>query len=261
MSEQTILAAVDGRGVATITLDRAQVHNAMNGAMLAGLADAITGFEADPDIRLLVLRGAGKSFSAGADMSGQDNEPKPSLPEAINCLANFTRPTMALVQGACIGGGLAWTTACDVVIASDDAFFSIPEVRLGFNPASLIPMFLGVMGARNTMRYVLGGDRFDAAKAHEMGLVHHLCAPGELDAAAAPVIDALLSGGPDAMVATKATIRELAGLMVDADLAARLDAMGEKSRTSIEAAEGRASFAEKRPPKWKPRHKAFDCAQ
>lgn len=254
MSEQTILAAVDGRGVATITLDRAQVHNAMNGAMLTSLADAINRFEADPDVRLLLLRGAGKSFSAGADLRGQDNDaaPAPSLPDAISVMSNFTRPTMALVQGACIGGGLAWITACDIVVASEDAFFSIPEVRLGFNPASLIPLFLGAIGARNTMRYVLGGDRFDAAKAYEMGLVHHLCAPGELDAAAAPVIDALLSGGPGAMVATKATIRELAGLVVDDDLAARLDAMGDASRASIEAAEGRASFAEKRPPKWKP---------
>ena len=112
-----------------------------------------------------------------------------------------------------------------IVVASEDAFFSIPEVRLGFNPASLIPMFLGAIGPRNTMRYVLGGDRFDAAKAQEMGLVHHLCPVGALDEAAAPIIDALLSGGPEAIVATKA---------------------------SDEAAEGRASFAEKRPPKWKP---------
>ena len=159
---------------------------------------------------------------------------------------------MALVQGACIGGGVAWITAADIVIASDDAFFSIPEVRLGFNPASLIPLFLGAIGVRNTMRYVLGGDRFDAAKAYEMGLAHHLCPAGALDETAAPIIDALLSGGPEAMVATKATILELAGLMVDADLAARLDAMGEASRASDEATEGRASFAENRPPKWKP---------
>jgi len=254
MSEQTLLAAIDSRGVATITLNRAQVHNAMNGAMLTDLARAIAAFDADPDIRLLVLRGAGKSFSAGADMSPGDTDaaPAPSLPAAISTLVSFTRPTLALVQGACIGGGAAWITACDVVIASDDAFFSIPEVRLGFNPASLIPMFLGAIGPRNTMRYVLGGDRFDAAKAYEMGLVHHLCAPGALDAAAAPIIDALLSGGPEAMAATKATILELAGLMVDADLAARLDAMGDASRESGEAAEGRASFQEKRPPKWKP---------
>lgn len=253
MTEQTILSAVDGRGVATITLDRAEVHNAMNGAMLTDLADAMAGFDADPDIRLLVLRSAGKSFSAGADLSPQDTDaaPAPSLPAAISTLARFTRPTMALVQGACIGGGVAWITAADIVIASDDAFFSIPEVRLGFNPASLIPLFLGAIGPRNTTRYVLGGDRFDAAKAQQMGLVHHLCAPGELDAAAAPIIDALLSGGPEAMAATKATIRELAGLMVDDNLAARLDALGDTSRASDEAAEGRASFAEKRPPKWK----------
>ena len=256
MSEQTILASVDGRGVATITLNRARVHNAMNGAMLAELEDAISGFEADPDIRILLLRAGGKNFSAGADMKPQDDavdaQPAPSLPAAIQALERFTRPTLALVQGACIGGGVAWITACDIVVASEDAFFSIPEVRLGFNPASLIPMFLGAIGPRNTMRYVLGGDRFDAAKAQEMGLVHHLCPVGALDEAAAPIIDALLSGGPEAIVATKAPIIELAGLMADAELAARLDAMGEASRASDEAAEGRASFVEMRPPNWKP---------
>jgi len=259
MTEPLILVDIDERFIATITLNRQDVHNALNGPMLAAISDAVTGFEENSDIRVLVLRANGKHFSAGADMSpgsedndGDPKEPAPSLPAAIKTLASFTRPTVAMVHGACIGGGVAWITACDIVVASEDAFFSIPEVRLGFNPTSLIPMFLSAMGPRNTLRYVLGGDRFNAEKAYEIGLVNHLCPSGKLDDTAAPIIDALLAGGPNALAATKQTILELAGLMVSDDLAARLDALGEASRASEEAAEGRASFQEKRPPKWKP---------
>ncbi|NQV57992.1 MAG: enoyl-CoA hydratase/isomerase family protein [Rhodospirillales bacterium] len=255
MTEPLITAEIDARQIATISLNRAEVHNAMNAPMLTAISDAIGEFEQNPDIRVLVFRANGKNFSAGADMSpgseGDDaKSPAPSLPAAIEKLASFTRPTVAMVQGACIGGGVAWITACDIVVASDDAFFSIPEVRLGFNPASLIPMFLNAIGTRNTLRYVLGGDKFDAGKAYEIGLVHHLCAPQSLDETVAPIIDALLDGGTNALVAAKQTILELTGLIVPDDLAARLNAVGEESRATDEATEGRASFREKRPAKW-----------
>lgn len=252
MTEPTIRTEIDARNVATITFDRAEAHNAQNGAMLIALAGTLKDLEANPDIRLLVLRANGKSFCAGADLRDQGTEPAPSLPSVIHLFMAFTRPTLALVQGACIGGGLAWAAAADIVVASEDAFFSIPEVRLGFNPASLIPMFNNALGPRNARRYILGGDRFDGAKAYDMGLVHHLSANGELAETAAPIIDSLLAGGPKATVAAKKTIAELAGQSVSTELSDRLDAIGEESRKSDEADEGRASFREKRSPSWKP---------
>ena len=250
-----VLFEVDDRRVATVTLNRPDSFNGYNGEMLITLAEIFGRVDRDPDIRLMILRGEGKNFSAGADikwLASRDitDRKTPSLIQVMTQLNNLSKPTLALVHGACVGGGVAWISASDVVIASDDAFFSIPEVRLGFVPGVLIPLFVQAMGERNFRRYGVSGEKFDAVAARDMGLVHEVCESGRLDQAAEPVIDNILKGGPKAISATKSLIRDVGGVSLSSDVVARLERAGAESQTSEEAAEGRQSFLEKRKPNW-----------
>ena len=240
------------RGVTTVTLDRPEVSNAFDTAMLRALMAAFDGFARDDEVRAVVLRGAGKHFSAGADLkaaaAAQGREEIDPV-AVLNLIDRCPKPTVALVQGACIGGGVAWIAACDVVIAEESAFFSIPEVRIGFCPSPMIPLFLSAMGARSLRRFALTGERFGAAEALRCGLIHEVCAPGALDQAAAPVIDALLHGAPTAAAAIKRVIADCESGAPDGDpVALAADFVGQ--RTSPEAEEGRAAFREKRKPAW-----------
>lgn len=243
---------VSGRGVATVTLDRPQVSNAFDTDMLRALAEAFDGFARDDAVRVVVLRGAGKHFSAGADLKAAAASHEREEIDPVDVLRRIDecpKPAIALVQGACIGGGVAWIAACDVVIAEESAFFSIPEVRIGFCPSPMIPLFLSALGARALRRYALTGEWFGAAEALRCGLVHELCPPGGLDAAAAPVIDAALHGAPKAAAAIKRVIAACVAGTPDARPEA-LAADFTAGRSSAEAEEGRAAFREKRAPSW-----------
>lgn len=249
----TVRTDIDGRGVMSIILDRAEAHNALNAEMSFAL-DAALDAAMDGAVRAVVLRAEGKNFCAGADVkeqaAGNPDPAMPSLSALKDRLDLLPKPTIALVQGACIGAGVAFIAACDIVIAETGAFFSIPEVRLGFIPAALLPGLDGAIGARNVRRYGLTGERFDAAAAAHIGLVHEICEPGTLEDAVAPVIDAILLGGPEAIAQTKALIRDVGGAALSDEVAGLLSAIGEESRASEEAQEGRASFVEKRKPNW-----------
>ena len=246
-----IRVETDSRGVATVTLDRPEVSNAFDTAMLRGLLTAFDGFARDDAVRAVVLRGAGKHFSAGADLKAAAALGREEIdPVAVlNVIDRCPKPTVALVQGACIGGGVAWVAACDVVIAEESAFFSIPEVRIGFCPSPMIPLFLSAMGARTLRRYALTGERFGAGEALRCGLIHEVCAPGALDKATAPVIDGLLHGAPRAAAAIKRVIADCEAGSPNADpMALAADFVGQ--RASVEAEEGRAAFRDKRKPRW-----------
>jgi methylglutaconyl-CoA hydratase len=244
-----IRIAVDARGVATVTLDRPEVSNAFDDAMLRALSDAFDRIAADAAVRAVVLRGAGKHFSAGADLKAAHEADGLDPIDVLRRIDACPKPTVALVQGACIGGGVAWIAACDVVIAEETAFFSIPEVRIGFSPSPMIPLFLAALGTRALRRYALTGERFGTDDALRCGLIHEACAAGALDAAAAPVIDALLHGAPEAAAAIKRSIAACADGTAEASPAA-LQADFERGRAGAEAAEGRAAFREKRKPSW-----------
>src|SRR5262245_20136228 len=196
-----IRVEADARGVTTVTLDRPEVSNAFDAAMLRALIAAFDEIARDDAVRVAILRGAGKHFSAGADLkaaAASHGREEIDPVAVLNLIDRCPKPTVALVQGACIGGGVAWIAACDIAIAEESAFFSIPEVRIGFCPSPMIPLFLSAMGARALRRYALSGERFGAAEALRCGLIHEVCAPGALDMAAAPVIDGLLHGAPKA---------------------------------------------------------------
>jgi methylglutaconyl-CoA hydratase len=247
-----IRVETDSRGVATVTLDRPEVSNAFDTAMLRALLAAFDGFAHDDAVRAVMLRGAGKHFSAGADLKAA--APAHGREEidpvaVLNLIDRCPKPTVALVQGACIGGGVAWIAACDIAIAEEGAFFSIPEVRIGFCPSPMIPLFLAAMGARALRRYALTGERFGTAEALRCGLIHEVCAAGSLDQAAAPVVDGLLHGAPKAAAAIKRVIAGCEADSSEADAVA-LAADFHAQRNSPEAEEGRAAFREKRKPAW-----------
>jgi methylglutaconyl-CoA hydratase len=252
----TLLAEIDARGVATLTLNRPDRGNAYDPALLAALMAEIARLGADPAVRVIVLRGAGKHFCAGAEIGGQAVTPPPdnraTLPGACHDLDAVAKPTIALVHGACMGGGLAFAACCDVVIATRDAIFALPEVRLGFAPGPLVPFLLRAMTPRSLRRYLVSGERFGAEEALRIGLVHALTDAAGAETALARLIDELLRAGPNAAVGAKQALRRLGDAPTLA-LLAELQAEFQAGFDSAEAQEGRASFREKRKPSWAPK--------
>ncbi|BBK35384.1 enoyl-CoA hydratase [Allostella sp. ATCC 35155] len=255
-----VLSAVDDRGVATVTLNRPQVHNAYDGAVIDGLLDAMERLAADPRVRLVLLRGNGRHFQAGADLAwlrqvaGMTPEGNRDFSvrttRAMRGLQLFPHPTIALVHGACFGGGVGLAASCDVVIASEEARFALTEVKFGVVAAPIIPQLVKSMGLPQLRRWGLTGEVFGARRAEAMGLVHEVCPTGGLDAAAAPIVDAILRAGPEAVAATKRLTLEMAGQMIPDDQVEQLVDVAARHRASAEAAEGLASFLEKRNPAW-----------
>lgn len=262
MTEPVVLCETDARGVATVTFNRPNVNNAYNGAMLDGLADHVATLASDDAVRLIVLRGNGRHFQAGADlkylMEVSAMPPEANLDvsrrttNAIRALNELRKPTMALVHGGCFGGGAGIVAACDIVVAAEDAIFSITEARWGMLAGPIFPQLIAAMGEQNTRRYSLTCERFDANRARDAGLVDVVCPAGELDAAAAPLIEAILQGGPASLRETKRLITDVAHLAVPDELFERLSAQHAAKRQSAEAAEGLRSFVEKRNPSWYP---------
>ncbi len=260
MTNHVVLTETDRRGVATVTLNRPDVNNAYNGEMILGLIEAFRALAGDARVRMVVVRGNGRHFQAGADLkwiagisklSPEENlKVSTDTTNAVRGLNEFPKPVIALVHGGCFGGGVGMVAACDIAIASEDAIFSITETRWGLIPAPIVPQLNARIGPANVRRYALTAERFDARRAKEIGLVSEVCATGKLDDAAAPIIDALLMCGPEAVAMTKAGALELAGLVVDDNLATRLARQHAEKRVSSEGAEGLASFLKKRKPAW-----------
>jgi methylglutaconyl-CoA hydratase len=234
--------------------NRPEKSNSYNQALLDALLGEVTRLGADAAVRIIVLRGTGKHFSAGAEVGGEHaathGKPRATIPELCLSLDTVPKPVIALVHGACIGGAVALISCCDVVIAAPNAFFSLPEVRLGFAPGPLIPFFLRAINARSLRRYPISGERFAAEEALRIGLVHQLCALEAGDAALAKVIDEMLLAGPNAVAHAKGLLRRLTHVAVSPELLAELQGEFDARFNSPEAAEGRLSFREKRKPKW-----------
>ncbi len=252
--ETAILCANDTRGVATLTLNRPDKGNSYSHAMLVALLDAFGRLDADPAVRVIVLRGAGRHFCAGAEIGGAPPEARRrvTIPEICLALDAVSKPTVALVHGACIGGAVALVSCCDVVVAARGAFFALPEVRLGFAPGPLIPFFLRAIGARGLRRYLVSGERFAAEEALRLGLVQQLCAADAADTAVVGLVDELLLAGPNAVAHAKLLLRRLSQTPISHELIAALQREFDERFCSAEAEEGRTSFREKRKPSWYP---------
>jgi methylglutaconyl-CoA hydratase len=254
--DSPLLRSLDSRGIATLVFNRPAKGNSYDQALLAALYDEIGRLGADAAVRAIVLRGTGKHFSAGADVGGDHaaagGRPPVSIPSLCLALDAVPKPTLALVHGACIGGAVALISCCDMVIATETAFFALPEVRLGFAPGPLIAFFLRAMGARSLRRYLLSGERFSAADALRIGLVHELCDENGRDAALGKLIDDMLLAGPNAVAHAKSLLRRLTHVPVSQELLTELQDDFDGRFHSEEANEGRAAFREKRKPKWFP---------
>lgn len=257
-----VLAAVDSRGVATVALNRPEVGNAYDDAMIEGLLTALDMVSARGDVRALLLNGNGRHFQAGADLSwarsistatmAENERASRATAEAVDRLNRLPIPTVALVQGACFGGGTGIISACDVVIAADNAMFAISEVRWGLTAAIIIPQLADAISARQLRRYALTGERFDALEARRIGLAHMVVPLAELGSAGQEMVDRLLENGPAAIAETKALILQSAWGSFDRKVFEALIASHAAKRKSPEAAEGLASFAEKRAARWTP---------
>jgi methylglutaconyl-CoA hydratase len=242
------------------------VNNAYNGELIQGLHEAMDDLGARPGLRVLVVRGAGRHFQAGADLNwvaevagqspAENDRVSRATAEAVRRLDTLPIPTLALVQGGCFGGGTGIVAACDIAIAAEDAIFSVSETRWGLMAGIILPQLRQAMGLRQARRYALTGERFDAHQARRLGLVHDVCALGALDDTGGRIVDALLMNAPHATTATKLRLLQLAGAFIDDGTFRDLIHEHAATRRLDEAAEGLASFRAKRPPRWypEPRH-------
>ncbi len=260
MNEPAVKWDMDARGVATVLFNRPRVNNAYNAELVHGVLDALDALGARHDLRAVVLRGAGKHFQAGADLTWLDEVAQRTVADniaasrataqAVHRLNVAPVPTVALVQGACFGGGTGIVAACDIVIAADDAQFAIAETRWGLVAGIIIPQLNDAIGVRQVRRYALTGERFGAEEARRIGLVHEVVARAKLDEAGARIVDQLLRNAPQANADTKAIALEYAWGRLSEETMERLIEHHALKRRSDEAREGLASFREKRAAAW-----------
>jgi methylglutaconyl-CoA hydratase len=255
------MLAVEVRGaVGYLTIDRPDVRNALGPEVVAALAAGLDRIESDAAVRAVVLTGAGKVFSAGADLSSmrrqgaadaEDNRRNAlEMGSLFHRIYDFPKPVVARVPGPAIGGGVGLMTACDVIVAVESAFFSFSEVRLGIVPALISPFCIRRLGVAKARKLFLTGEKITAPVARELGLVDEVTAEADLDDGVNRVLDALLQGAPGALAAAKNLVNEVAHLSPTAALPFTADLLA-RLRASEEAREGMTAFLEKRPPSWR----------
>ena len=260
MSDETLLLDIDPRGIATLTLNRPRSANAYDEALLRALTAAMQRLAADAAVRALVIRGAGKHFQAGADINWLNHLSRQG-PEAnytasvvtvefSRTLNEFPKPTIAVIHGACFGGGVGIACCVDVALATPDARFGITEVRVGIAPTPISTFMVGAIGLRQTRRYALTGERFGPEEAARIGLVHEVVPTDQLEVRLEQVLDAVLASAPGAIAATKLSFLGANGLLLDDRQVALLAHEGWMQRQSAEGQEGTSAFREKRRPAW-----------
>jgi len=260
MSDAPYLLDLDPHGVATLTLNRPQVANAYDEALLRATTAAMQRLAVDKAVRALVIRGAGKHFQAGADINwlnhlsrqGPDANYAASVitVQFSRTLNEFPKPTIAVIHGACFGGGVGIACCVDVALATPDARFGITEVRVGIAPTPISTFMVGAIGLRQTRRYALTGERFGPEEAARIGLVHEVVATEQMEARLAALLDAILASAPGAIAATKLSVLGANGLLLADRDVALLAHEGWMQRQSPEGQEGTSAFREKRHPAW-----------
>jgi methylglutaconyl-CoA hydratase len=259
MKYETLQLAAQ-HGVGVIWMNRPEVRNAFNETMIAELTQAFQAADADKSIRAVVLAGHGPAFCAGADlnwmkkMSGyslrENHADAMQLAAMLNTIYMMTKPTVARVHGPAFAGGMGLVAACDIAIAAQDAEFCLSEVKLGLTAATISPYVVAAMGERQARRYFLSAERFTAAEAFRIGLVHDLAPMGELDLTVNALLAHLLTASPAAIAASKELIRSVARAPIDQKMIAGTAARIAAARSSADGKEGIRSFLEKRKPAW-----------
>lgn len=249
-------------GVAQVTMSRPEVFNAFDEAMIVDLDFAFSTLAEAPDVRVIVLAGSGKHFSAGADLQWMQRASEATLEwnqqDARRFAAMLARidacpkPTVARVQGAALGGGVGLACACDIAVAADTTNFSVSEARFGILPAVIGPYVVNAVGKRQARRLALSTERIDAAQALALGLVQHVAPVAYLDRAVDEVVRQLLAGGPAAQREIKQLFAQLAVGPISPEVCELTASTIARVRGTDEAREGFAAFLSKRPPPWMP---------
>lgn len=255
---QHLLLETDGP-VARVTLNRPEIHNALNDALIAEIRDTFRALAADDGVRAVVLTGAGSSFCAGADLgwmqAAVNYSVEENIADALNLVAMLDaintcpKPVIARVNGTALAGGAGLVAACDIAVAVETARFAFTEARLGLVPATISPYVVRKIGESHARALFLTAERFEALHALTIGLVHRVVPADELDAAVERALGNVLAGGPRAQAENKALITGIRGRSDD-DLGRFTAAAIARLRTSAEGQEGLRSFLEKRRPRW-----------
>ena len=246
--------------LARLRLERPELHNAFDAALISALTSALGQLADDAQVRVVVLEGSGRSFSAGADLNwmrgmasadeATNREDALALARLMRALDELPKPTIARVHGAALGGGVGLVACCDIAIGVPEAKFGLTEARLGLLPAVISPYVIAAIGSRQARRWFATGEVFDAQAAQRMGLLHEVVPATELDDAVQRQVALLLKAGPVATAQAKTLVRSVQAHVdrdaldgATADLIAAL-------RVSPEGQEGLAAFLDKRPPAW-----------
>lgn len=263
MADAFVLMDVTRDGLATITLNNPDQHNAFNPDLVADLNDRLEDLRANSDtVRALVIRAEGKVFSGLADFDwlphiahytdDETEEDAEAIAEVLSRVRELPQPVIGVVEGPAAGYGLGLIAACDIVLATPAARFVFSEVRHGFVPALALPYVIEAIGITAARRYLLAGDPFDATEAHRLGLVD-VVVDDETDLAAklAHFVDHIFAAAPGAIAATKSLMDDVTGLPIDDELVDEVVAVQGRNRSGAEAGEGIAAFLEKRDPSWR----------
>jgi methylglutaconyl-CoA hydratase len=255
-----LLTDTDAQGLATVTMNRPELHNAFDDLLITNLTSELRRLDTDPQVRVVLLAARGKSFSAGADLnwmrrmadySREENlADSMALAGLMKTLNSLSKPTIALVQGAAYGGGVGLVACCDIALATETATFCLSEVKLGLIPAVISPYVVEALGSRAARRYFLTAERFDAAEAQRLGLVHELVAVDALQARGESLAALLIQNGPAALAATKKMIAAVGRSPLSDGLIAETAERIADIRSSDEGKDGVSAFLQKRPPAW-----------
>ncbi len=260
-SYETIRLDATPGGVAIVTLDRPDKHNAFNAQVVAELADAFENLRSETQLRMVILRGAGTSFSAGADLEwmkaaedytrDENEEDAVALAEMLRRLYELPQLTVAIVQGAAMGGGAGLVAACDVAIAMKSAIFRFSEVRLGLTPATISPYVMQAIGPRWAKALFMTGESFDAAFAEKVGLVQYVVEDEQGLADMEEHVSRLMfDTAPGAVAEAKRLVHDFAGTPVSQTLSHATARRIAARRVSDEGREGLAAYLQKRRPDW-----------
>ncbi|PKG81226.1 gamma-carboxygeranoyl-CoA hydratase [Colwellia sp. 75C3] len=257
---EKVLYTISDNGVATVTFDNADKHNAFDDVIIKTLTDIFNDIAKRHDIKVMVLAANGKSFSAGADLgwmkrmagySYEDNlKDANALAQMLKALNFLPQATIAKIQGAAFGGAVGLASCCDIVIASNKASFCLSEVKLGLIPATISPYVVNAIGLKASRRYFQTAERFFSDKAMQLGLVDEVVEADELTAAVDKMITTLLSNSPEAMRQAKQLAFDVAYQDINEQLLNDTSARIASIRVSNEGQEGLSAFFEKRSPSW-----------
>lgn len=260
MSDNAIKLERKPNGLAVITLNRPDVHNAFDDKLIAELTRTIEKLDEDPKIRALVLKAEGKSFSAGADLNWmkrmanysweQNYQDSLQLAGLMQTLHSFSKTTVAVVQGAAYGGGVGLVACCDIALASERAIFCLSEVKLGLIPSVISPYVVKAIGERNARRYFATAESFNAKDALQAGLIHKVISQETFDDEIEDYLQKMLANGPHAMYQAKRLVEFVYNKPIDEELIRETAQRIADIRASKEGKEGVSAFLEKRPANW-----------